>query len=210
MKDSAYYSRQELEAFGFASLGQDVFLSRKCSVYDARKMVIGSHVRIDDFCILSGAIYLGNYIHISAYCALYGRYGITLGNFCGLSPRTTVFSASDDFSGRAMISPMVPEEFISLTTGAVMLEDFCQVGADSVLMPGTTLKEGAVCGAFSFVNKSLDAWTINAGIPCKYLKTRSQNAKRLGEALLNAKTLDNKEKHGLRGGGHISLTESSG
>ena len=120
-----------------------------------------------------------------------------------------MFSASDDFSGRAMISPMVPEEFISLTVGAVTLEDFCQVGADSVLMPGVTLKEGAVCGAFSFVNKSLDAWTINAGIPCTLLKASHITAKVLREIVKSAKPIDKKGKIMMRGGGRSHLLTSA-
>lgn len=209
MSLDSFYSLDELRAFGFGALGSDVRISRKCSIYNAEQIRIGNHVRIDDFCILSGKITLRSYIHISAYCALYGRFGITLGDFCGLSPRTTVFSASDDFSGRALISPMVPEEFISLTVGAVTLDDFCQVGADSVLMPGVTLKEGAVCGAFSFVNKSLDAWTINAGIPCTLLKARHKTAKVLGEIVKSVKPLDNKGKIMIRGGQSHLLTSTA-
>ena len=209
MSLDSFYSLDELRTFGFGALGSDVRISRKCSIYNAEQIHIGNHVRIDDFCILSGKITLRSYIHISAYCALYGRFGITLGDFCGLSPRTTVFSASDDFSGRALISPMVPEEFISLTVGAVTLDDFCQVGADSVLMPGVTLKEGAVCGAFSFVNTSLDAWTINAGIPCALLKARHKTAKVLGEIVKSAKSLDNKGKIKIRGGGRSHLLTSA-
>ena len=33
----------------------------------------------------------------------------------------------------------------------------------------------AVNNAFSFVNKSLDSWTINVGIPIRYLKQRNKN-----------------------------------
>lgn len=35
-------------------------------------MTIGSNVRIDDFCILSGRLEFGSYVHIAAYSALYG------------------------------------------------------------------------------------------------------------------------------------------
>ena len=195
MEDS-FLSSEELRALKFASLGQDVRISRKCSIYGAEKMSIGSHVRIDDFCILSGKIQIGNFVHISAWCGLYGRFGIEIGNFCGVSPRSTLFSATDDFSGEAMISPMVPENLVKLTTGKIRLRDFSQVGADSVVMPAVTFEEGAVCGAFSFVNRSLDAWSINVGIPCKFLKVRSKRAKELsllieesGEISMNIKSI---------------------
>lgn len=60
---------------------------------------IGNNVRIDDFYILSGKLTLCNNIHISSFCALYGSNGIIMNDFSGLSPRTTIFSASDDFTG---------------------------------------------------------------------------------------------------------------
>ena len=70
----------------------------KRSIYGASGISVGNNVRIDDFSVLSGNITVGDYVHISAYAALYGKNGIRIGNFCGVSPRSTVFSATDDFS----------------------------------------------------------------------------------------------------------------
>lgn len=74
-----------------------------------------------------------------------------------------------------MISPMVPDEYINLIGGQVILEDFSQLGANSIVMPGVSIKQGAVTGAFTFVNKNLDEWTINVGIPSRKIKDRSKN-----------------------------------
>lgn len=148
-------------------------------------MTIGNHVRVDDFCILSGRVKLGNYVHISAWSGLYGRYGIDIGDFCGVSPRSILLSASDDFSGEFMVSPMVPEELTHLTTGTVILKNYCQVGAGSVVMPGVIFNEGSVCGAMSFVNHSLEAWTVNAGIPSRVLKKRNTRVKNFGLIVVN-------------------------
>ncbi|HBP26609.1 MAG TPA: galactoside O-acetyltransferase [Alphaproteobacteria bacterium] len=180
---SNFYSDTELQELGLKSYGKNVLISRKCSIYGAHNISVGDNVRIDDFCILSGNITIGNYVHISAYCALYGRAGITIGNFCGLSPRTTIFSASDDFSGEFMVSPMVPEHLTKLTAGPVVLNDFVQVGANSVVMPNVTFGTGAVCGVFSFVKNDLDAWTQNVGIPCRFLCQRKQNPIKLAEQI---------------------------
>lgn len=180
---SSFYTDEELKEIGFKSIGKNVKISRKCSIYGAENIEIGHDVRIDDFCILSGEIKIGNYVHISAYNALYGRFGIKIGNFCGISPRCTLFSASDDFSGEYMISPMVPEDLIHLTTGKIVLNDYCQIGANSIVMPAVVFEEGAVCGAFSFVNYSLTAWTTNAGIPCRTIKERKKNPKELSKKI---------------------------
>ena len=88
---NSFYNDAELKEIGFKKIGKDVKISRKVSIYSPEKISIGNHVRIDDFSILSGEIEIGNYVHISAYTALYGSFGIKIGDFCGCSPRTTIF-----------------------------------------------------------------------------------------------------------------------
>lgn len=171
----SFYSDTELKALGLKSVGTDVLISKKASIYSPSSISVGNHVRIDDFCILSGKIEIGSYVHISAYVALYGNMGICIGDYAGLSARSTVYSAVDDFGGDYLIGPMCPEEMTHVTGGTVYLKNYTQVGASSVIMPNITLEEGAVVGAMSFVNKSLSAWSINAGIPCRFLKSRSKN-----------------------------------
>lgn len=171
---SSFYSRDELEGFGFKRLGEHVFISRNASFYGAEYMCIGDYVRIDDFCILSGNIVLGSHIHISAYCALYGAYGIELEDFTGLSPRCTVLSASDDFSGDYLIGPMAPKELTNVTGGVVKIQKFSQIGAGCVIFPNLTICEGVAVGAMSLVTTSLDEWTIYVGIPAHKLKERSR------------------------------------
>lgn len=176
---SSFYSDEELKKLGLKEIGKNVLISKKASIYSPEKIEIGNNVRIDDFCILSGNIKIGNYVHIAAYVALYGKYGIEIGDFCGCSARCTIYSATDDFSGEYMISPMVPEELTNVTGGKVVLENFVQVGVNNVVMPSIILKEGTATGAMTFVNKTLNPWSIYAGIPCKKIKERKRNIKEL-------------------------------
>lgn len=172
---TSFYSDTELKALGLKSVGTDVLISKKASIYSPSSISVGNHVRIDDFSILSGKIEIGSHVHISAYVALYGSMGICIGDYAGLSARSIVYSAVDDFGGDYLIGPMCPEEMTHVTGGTVYLKNYTQVGASSVIMPNITLEEGAVVGAMSFVNKSLSEWSINAGIPCRFLKSRSKN-----------------------------------
>lgn len=171
---SSFYSNEELHEIGLANFGNNVLISKKASIYSASSIDIGDNVRIDDFCILSGRITLGNNIHIGAFCALYGRFGIDMADYTGLSPRTTIFSATDDFGGDFLISPMAPDEYTNVTGGVVKLEKYVQVGAGSIILPNVTLAEGAATGSLTLVNKSLESWTIYTGIPAKALKERKK------------------------------------
>lgn len=71
-KQTSFYYEDELRQLGFASLGENVLISRNARFYGISSMRLGNHVRIDDFVILSGNIEIGNYVHVSAYAALYG------------------------------------------------------------------------------------------------------------------------------------------
>ena len=82
----SFYSKKELEQIGLKKIGENVKLSKKASFYAPEKISIGSNVRIDDFCILSGLITIGDYVHIAAYTALYGGdCGVSVGDFVNLS-----------------------------------------------------------------------------------------------------------------------------
>jgi galactoside O-acetyltransferase len=155
------------------SIGDNVLISDKCSIYTTT-LVIGDNVRIDDFCILSGSIVLGSNIHIGAYCGLYGKMGIFMRDYTGLSPRCTIFSASDDFGGDYLISPMNPEEYTNVTGGLVLMSKFSQIGAGTVIMPDLIIGEGSAVGAMSFVKKTVPDWQIWAGNPLKFIKTRKR------------------------------------
>lgn len=171
---NSFYTRKELEEIGFASVGEEVWVSRKACFYSAETISLGSYVRIDDFCILSGRIQIGSYVHISAYVALYGSLGIVIHDFAGISARSTLYSAVDDFSGEYKIGPMCPPHTTHVTGGPVILEKYTQIGASCVVMPDLTIAEGSIVGAMSFVNKSLDSWGMYAGVPARRLKDRSK------------------------------------
>lgn len=171
---NSFYTQKELLSLGFKIVGKNVQISRFARFYGIENIEIGDNVRIDDFCILSGNIKLGNYIHISAYTALYGKLGIEMEDYSGISPRCTLFSASDDFSGDYYIGPLINTKYTHVIGGKILIMKYCQVGSNSVIFPNVTLFEGAVVGAMSLVLHDLDPWKIFKGIPVVYYKDRSK------------------------------------
>lgn len=172
---TSFYSEEELEQIGFKSVGKRVHISRKVSIYGAEKISIGNNVRIDDFCILSGNIILGSNIHISAFVALYGAKGIIFEDYTGISPRSTIYSAMDDFSGDYLIGPIHAAKQTNVTGGKVIVKKYAHIGANCIIFPNVTISEGSVIGAMSLVKKNTSPWTINVGIPCHIIKERRKN-----------------------------------
>ena len=164
---TSFYSEKELANIGLAVYGTNVLISRKVSFYSPKNIYIGNNVRIDDFCILSGKILIGSNIHISAYVAIYGGYGVVLEDYVGISPRTTIYSAMDDFSGDYLVGPIHDKRLTHV------------IGANTIVYPGCSIGEGTVVGAMSMVRKSLDAWGVYIGIPAKFLKNRNKNMQSL-------------------------------
>lgn len=183
----SFYSQKELQSMGFQSLGDNVLISRKASIYGIEKISMGSNVRVDDFCILSGKIVLGNYIHIAAYSALYGgEEGIFIADFANLSSRVSVYSESDDYSGETMTNPMVPLKYKNVENNPVKIEKHVVVGSTSVILPGALLREGSAFGSFSFITQDSEPWSINVGIPARKIKDRKRNLLEMERKMMEA------------------------
>ena len=181
---SSFYDVHELKRIGFQNIGTNVLISKKTSIYSPELISIGNNVRIDDYCILSGNISIGSHIHISAYSALYGKYGITLEDFTTISGRNIIYSASDDYSGEYMTNPMIPEQYTNVSGGEVTIKKHSIIGAGCITMPNLTIGEGTAIGAMSFVNCSTDPWSIYVGIPAKKIKKRRRDLLRLEKELI--------------------------
>ena len=144
------YTREELEAIGFAQLGENVKISKKASIYGAANISIGNHVRIDDFCIISageGGIEIGNHVHFACYAALIGKATIIVSDFCGISSRATIYSSNDDYSGDYLTGPTIDASFTNVTLSPVTLGKHVIVGSGTTILPGVSLGEGVAVGA---------------------------------------------------------------
>jgi acetyltransferase-like isoleucine patch superfamily enzyme len=171
----AYLTEIELQKFGFKTLGKNVKISDKASVYNPEKIEIGDHSRIDDFCVISGKIKLGRYVHIAPFCLVAGGdKGIQMDDFSGLAYQVQIFSQSDDYTGRSLTNPTVPSKYKKETKRFVHLAKHVIVGAGSIVFPGVYLAEGCSVGAMTLVSKSTEPWGIYVGNPAKRVKERKK------------------------------------
>ena len=185
---SSFYSEGKLKQLGFKSIGKNVLISKKASFYGINRIQIGDNVRIDDFCFFSageGGIYLGNYIHISPFCSLVGKGRITLDDFSGLSSRVSIYSSSDDYSGKSLTNPTVPDKYKNVNHADVHLQKHVIVGAGSIILPGIVIGACSAIGALSFVTKNIGPNLIASGNPIKIIKKRKDKLLDLEWKLVN-------------------------
>jgi acetyltransferase-like isoleucine patch superfamily enzyme len=180
-----YYSEEELKKIGFIRVGKDVFISRKANIYGANKMSLGNNIRIDDNVILAGKIEFGSHIHIGAMSYISaGDDGIFFEDITGVSPFVYITTTSDDYSGKSMFSPVIPERYKKENHGQIIIRKYSIIGAHSMIMPGVELREGTSVGAMSFVRKSSKAWSIYFGCPAKQIGVREKDIVKLSEEFL--------------------------
>ena len=168
----SFYTEDELRKFRFKKIGANVLISRNASIYNEECISIGNNVRIDDFCILSGNIQIGNNVHIAAATLLFGgEAGIIM----------------KDYTGMAMTNPTIPSEYRKVQQESVTLEKHCLIGSGCTILPGVIIGEGTSVGSMSLVNRSLEEWGIYVGIPCRWIRERKKDILKLEKKYLNSK-----------------------
>jgi len=178
-------SPDQIARLGLASVGTDVAISDRCSIYGAGSIRIGDHVRIDDFAVLTAKepVVIGSYVHVSAFAFLSGTFGITIGDFVNVGPRTSLLSGNDDFFGDWLPGPLVPEDLRNVQGAPIHLERHTIVGTHSVVLRGVRFHEGAVVGALSLVKESLAPWGVYAGVPARLIRPRRRTVEALAARL---------------------------
>jgi len=174
--NAGYYEKSEIENVGFKAIGKNVFISRLANIVNPHNISIGSNVRIDAFTTITAGpeiVEIGNYVHIATGVVLIGGYGIKIGNYVTLSHHVCVFSKSDDYSGKGMTNPMVSRQVRCVKEEEVTLGNNVVVGASSVILPGVNILEGVSVGALSLVNKSISGIGVYAGVPAKFVASKS-------------------------------------
>jgi putative colanic acid biosynthesis acetyltransferase WcaF len=95
---------------------------------------------------------------------IYNPAPVTLGSHAILSQDTYVCAATHDYD-----DPAFPLIAYAMNIGA-----YAWVCARASVAPGVNVGEGAVLGLGSVATRSLDAWTVYAGVPAIKVKDRRQ------------------------------------
>lgn len=113
-----------------------------------------------------GGLTIGDNCNINTGVILDGRGGLVIGAHVTIAPQVAILTAdhdpqTPDFAGRHR--PVNIGTNVWLATRAMVL-------------PGSTIGEGAVVGAGAVVHGVVPDWTIVAGNPAKHVADRSRSA----------------------------------
>jgi acetyltransferase-like isoleucine patch superfamily enzyme len=97
---------------------------------------------------------LGYKTDIGAFTYINAKNGVTLEDYVQIGSHCSIYSVST----------------IDGKEGPVVLKKNCKIGSHTVVMPGVTVGENALIGAFSFVNKDVPPNVLAAGVPIKVIR----------------------------------------
>src|SRR5688572_3552908 len=158
----------------FRSIGQDVQIWTLAKIINAENISIGDSVIIDDFMFLMGGkqTVIGSFVHIASFASITGGGEFIMEDFAGLSSGGRVFTGDDDYLGGSLTGPTIPREYRSPVRSFVHIRKHAIIGANTVILPGVTIGEGAAIGANSLIKKDCEPWTIYVGSPAKPIRER--------------------------------------
>src|SRR5690606_4622792 len=91
--------------------------------------------------------------------------------------------------------PTVPEHFRRPIRSFVHIKKHAIVGANTVILPGVTIGEGAAIGANSLVKDDCEPWTIYVGSPAKPIRSRESETILRMEAQLRIELYDENQNY---------------
>ena len=118
---------------------------RKIGCHVGKNVFIGSEVWIDAG--HANLIFIGDYTHITARTVL----------LCHKKDLSN-YHKGDNYAN------------LPYKKGEIHIGKGCSTGTGTIIMPGVTIGDGAIIGAYSLVTKDIPAWTIATGRPAKVVK----------------------------------------
>ncbi|NYT04911.1 MAG: acyltransferase [Methanomicrobiales archaeon] len=94
---------------------------------------------------------------IGAFSYINAKRGVSIGDHVQIGSHCSIYSVST----------------IDKKEGPVTLGKNCRIGTHSVIMPGVTVGENAIVGAFSFVNADIPPNVLAYGVPARVIRPLS-------------------------------------
>lgn len=138
------------------------------------KIVVEDGVTIDAFVKIKpaggvGDVRIGRNSFINAGVVIYTGNGVVIGEDVLIAANCTLAPVDHEFRSRTR---KIVDQRFRASRGGIIIEDDVWVGANSVILDGSVLRRGCVVGAHSLVDRELESYSINVGIPTRRIGYR--------------------------------------
>ena len=153
-------------------IGNDIIIDQDI-VVKHNLTIDGSHVAIDKgfYCTVSATI--GSYTHISPYVTIIGgKHGSFFAKgFNNIMAGARIVCGSDRFDDSGLFGAMIPKELKGTQIiKPVLMEEFSNIGTNSIVLPGATLRRGVLLAAGSLLMGDTVEWGVYKGNPATLVK----------------------------------------
>jgi galactoside O-acetyltransferase len=163
----------------FKYTGKNITIYPLARILFPENLSLGDETVIADFCFIYAigkGIELGNFCHITEHGIIQAGGLVKFGDFSSIGPRTTILASSDNYEGEGFHGLKIfGDKYRKVSNQDVIFGRHVQVGMGSIVMPGVILGDGCQIGAGSLVTKSMPAWTLCYGSPCKPIREYSKD-----------------------------------
>jgi len=134
------------------------FAYRMCGV----KIGKGSTLHMNAVFYYPPNIKIGNDSIIGEKAVLDGRDKLTIGDHVDIASEVMIYNAEHDINDENFKGKKEP----------VVIEDYVFIGPRAIILPGVTVKRGAVVGAGAVVTKDVEEFKIVGGVPAREIGER--------------------------------------
>lgn len=138
------------------------------------RIEIGEEVFIDSFVRINpsggaGDLLIGPRCYINSGTVIYTGNGIVLGEGVLIAANCTLAPTNHEYRSRSRT--LLQQGFLP-SKGGIVIESDAWVGANSVVLDGARVRQGAVIGAGSVVVGEVQAYSVNVGNPLRVIGFR--------------------------------------
>lgn len=129
---------------------------------------LSQYVLVDKAVLLrayGGKIYIGKNSTLGPYTCLYGGGELFIGSNVRLGPRVCIVASNHRFD-----QSNIPIYLQGMESKGINISNNVWIGAGAIILDGVSIGEGSVIGAGSVVTKSVQSYSVVAGVPAKILK----------------------------------------
>jgi acetyltransferase-like isoleucine patch superfamily enzyme len=169
LKGVPYFRREDFKRFG-----RFVTLEGGVRVFHPDNISIGDGVYVGHDTILEGyhrnEMIIGDGTWIGAGCYFHSAGGIKIGVRVGIAPHVKILTSVHKEGSLPLSDPII---YSPLEFAEVVIEDGCDIGIGTIILPGVRIGKGVQVGAGSVVTKDVEPFMVVAGNPARVLRKRT-------------------------------------
>ena len=155
----------------FAAIGEHVIFEAGVLVFHPETISLGQNLYIGHGAVLKGyydsRMSIGDNTWIGQQVFIHSSGGVTIGRNVGIGPAVKILTSRHREEGIHI--PIIQSE---VERAPVVIEEDCDIGIGSIILPGVTLGRGTQVGAGAVVTRSVAPYSVVAGVPARVMRNR--------------------------------------